>query len=206
MERDDIEELLANAKYKHLSEETLTSYRDKQLDKIRVAMADAHLRLCLICQRRLENEPELDAMSEADRAAIQLSISKLKAENDAPSISTDIQRLRAYIRELLDAWVFAFAKPATLGSEGDDEIWRYQSDDGLLTAWANLKQDDASLEVHFSSTELAWDGTRIRFRLGPFTKEVTLHRDGDSKVVVAEIRISLEERASDMDDISIEVV
>ena len=53
MEPEDIDQLLESGRYKHLAEETLVSYRDNQLDKIRVALADAHLRLCLICKQRL---------------------------------------------------------------------------------------------------------------------------------------------------------
>jgi hypothetical protein len=208
MAPEDTDQLLEGGKYKHLSEETLVSYRDSQLDKIRTAMADAHLRLCLICQGRLafaREKAELQAMSEASRAAIQRSISKLKSENNAPGlISTEIQRLTAYINDLLDAWMVVFAKEATLGTEDGDEIWRYESEDGLLTAWAILKTEDASLVVHFSSPELSWEGARIRFKIGPFNEEVALRKEGSE--VVAEIKIPRRERPRNLADISIEIL
>src|ERR1044072_8719125 len=104
MAPEDTDQLLEGGKYKHLSEETLVSYRDSQLDKIRTAMADAHLRLCLICQGRLafaREKAELQAMSEASRAAIQRSISKLKTEDaslvvhfSSPELSWEGARIR----------------------------------------------------------------------------------------------------------------
>jgi hypothetical protein len=115
-----------------------------------------------------------------------------------------MQRLASYIDDLLNAWMVLFRQPAMKGAGDGDEVWRYQSEDGLLKAWAIL-ESDASLTVHFSSTELAWEGVRIRFRLGPFSKEVTLRREGDSGVT-AKIEIPRPQRAKNMADISIEVV
>jgi hypothetical protein len=211
MELEDIEQLLENAKFSHLSEATLVSYRDNQLDKIRLALADAHLRLCLICERRLtflkEEAEALESyvLTEEDRASIAESIRKLKPERRATDyISTQRERLAAYINELVTAWIAVFSKPAMRGAKDGDEVWRYKSEDGLLTAWAIL-ESDASLTVHFSSPELAWEGARIRFRLGPFIKEVTLQREGDSGLA-AKIKISRRQRAKKMRDISIEVV
>jgi hypothetical protein len=209
MKSEDIDQLLESGRYKHLSEETLVSYRDNQLDTIRVALADAHLRLCLICEQRLaflKEEAEAVAhyvITEEDRAAIQQTVRELKAESNAPGlISTEIQRLTSYINDLLNAWIVPFSAPVMRGAGDGDEIWRYESEDGMLTAWAVLEKN-ANLTVHFSSPELAWEGARILFRLGPFSKEIALqHQDSG---VAAKIEIPRRERAKNMADISIKV-
>jgi hypothetical protein len=208
---DDIDELIDDAKYKHLPKETLVSYRDSQLDPIQVALADAHLRRCLICKERLnflmERAEVENRMGEAERTAIEQSIRRVKAEMDAPSpIFAGIQGLKTNLNSFLDAWMLLFAQEATLGTEDDEDVIRYESEDDALTVWARLNEDDASLEVYFSSPDLALEGSRVRFRLGPFQTEVTLEREEDSKVVAATIRIPRRERPKKMTDIEIEII
>ncbi|HYJ89016.1 MAG TPA: hypothetical protein VEW46_23320 [Pyrinomonadaceae bacterium] len=195
MGSQDIEQLLESAKYKHLSDATLVSYRDSDLDEIAVALADAHLRLCLVCDRRLT------FLREEETA---LTITEQPEINPRDYFHTEIQRLAFYFNDLLTAWIVPFSKTAMRGAGDGDEVWRYESEDGLLRGWAIL-ESDASLTVHFSSPELVWEGARIRFRLGPFSKEVTLQREGESGVA-AKIKIPRRERAKKMADISIEVV
>lgn len=195
MDTQDIEQLLKNAKYAHLSEATLLSYRDSQLDEIGVVLADAHLNLCLVCDRRLDFLRE-------EAAVLTMTAEPERSAGDY--FHTEMQRLASYIDDLLNAWMVLFRQPAMKGAGDGDEVWRYESEDRLLKAWAML-ESDASLTVHFASTELAWEGARIRFRLGPFSKEVTLQREGDSGVS-AKIEIPRPERAKNMADISIEVV
>jgi len=190
-----LEQLFDDARVKHLSETTLVSYRDDQLDRIGLALADAHLRLCLICKRRLsflrEELLEGQVMTELP-------------ERKATDIQTEWQRLSAYINELLVAWSVVFSQPAMRGVKDGDEVFRHESEDGLFTVWVML-ETDASLTFHFSSPELSWDGAQLRFRLGRFEKEVTLQREEDSRVA-ARIEIPRRERARKMNDISLEVV
>lgn len=192
----NMEQLLADAKLRHLSEVTLVSYRDNQLDNIGVALADAHLTLCLICQRRLSFLKEETLESNL--------ITELEPQTRGRDIQAEINRLKAYLRDLRDAWILPFSAEPVRGTADGDEIWRYKSGDGLLTAWAILEKD-ASLTVHFSSSELAWAGMRIRFRLGPYSKEVTLKREGDDRVA-AKIKIPRRSRAKKMSDVSIDLV
>jgi hypothetical protein len=205
---EDIEQLLKDAKFRHLSEATLISYSDHQLDKVRLALADAHLSLCLICKRRLtflkEEAEALESyvMTEEDHASIEQLIKPEPANTLPDYISNELQRLNSYIRDLLNAWIVPFSEKAMRGARDGDEIWRYESEDGMLTAWAVL-ETNASLSVHFSSPELAWEGARILFRLGPFSKEVVLQRKDSG--VAAKIEIPRRERAKNMADISIEV-
>jgi hypothetical protein len=209
MGTEDIKRLLESAKFKHLSEATLISYNDSQLDKMGLALADAHLRLCLICERKLtflkgeQEAHESYVITEADRASIKQPIRKLEPETRVTdSIQTEVQRLNAYIKDLLNAWILPFSEAAMRGAGDGDEVWRYESEDGMLTGWAVLEKN-ANLTVHFSSPELAWEGAQILFRLGPFSKEVTLQRNDSG--VAAKIEIRRRERAKNMADISIEV-
>lgn len=211
MKPEDIDQLLESGRYKHLSEETLVSYRDNQLDTIRVALADAHLRLCLICDEKLaflKGEAEAVAdyvITEEDRAAVQQTAREMKAESKALGlISTEIQRLTAYIKDMLTAWSVVFSQQAMRGVKDGDEVFRYESKDGLFTVRVML-ETDASLTFHFSSPELAWDGAQLRFRLGRFEKEVTLQHEEGSRVA-ARIEIPRRERARKMNDLSLEVV
>jgi hypothetical protein len=171
-------------------------------------LADAHLTLCLICKRRLaflkEDAEALESylMTEEDAASIDQLIGPESMKGVPDYISNELQRLNSYVSDLLKAWVVPFSEPAMRGSGDGDEIWRYESEDGMLTAWAVLEKN-LSLTVHFSSPELAWEGARILFRLGPFSKEVTL-RCNDSGVA-AKIEIPRSERAKNMADISVEV-
>jgi hypothetical protein len=209
MGSEDIEQLLENAKFKHLSEATLISYNDNQLDKTGLALADAHLKLCLICERRLaflkEEAEALDSYvrTEEDRASIEQLIREPKTR-DTSYVQTEIQRLASHIKDLRDAWIMLFSKPAMRGTGDGDEVWRYESADGLLTAWAVL-DNKANLTVHLSSPEPVWEGARIRFRLGPFSKEVTLQRTGDNEIT-ARIDIPRQQRAKKMKDMSVEVL
>lgn len=210
MEPKDIEKLLKNAKYKHLSEEALVSYRDNQLGRVGLAMAEAHLRLCLICERRLtflkEEQEAIESyvITDKDRALLKRARQQVEPKSGATDpIKTRIQEVVTYFNELLTAWIIPFSEPATRGGDGE-VIWEYESEDGVLTAWA-VSEIDFSLTVHFESTDLTWEGIRIQFRLGPFSKEVTLERKGDAKVV-AKIEIPRRRVAREMDDISIKIL
>jgi hypothetical protein len=206
MGSEDIEQLLENDRFKHLSPATLVCYRDNQLDKIRLALADAHLKLCHSCERKLAfltreaEAQESYVLTEADRAANEQFVRELKPEKESR-----LQRFKSYVTDLLDAWIVLYSREPVRGSEDGDEIWRYESEDGLLTAWAILEKKTADLTVHFSSSELSWEGIRMRFRLGQFIKEVTLEREGDDRVA-AKIRIPRRSRARKMKDISIDVL
>jgi hypothetical protein len=211
MGAEDIEQLLKKTKFRHLSDNTLIAYRDAQLDDIGAMLVDAHLRLCLLCERRLTflkeaaNAAESYVINEKDRALIRETVKNLEAETRlTPRVAGGIQKLRSHIERLLADWTAVFSPPAFRGRGDGEQVWKYESEDGLLTAWVVL-EIDASLTVHFAATELAWEGARLRFRLGRFSAEATLQREGDGGLT-AEIKIPRDQRARKMHDISIEVV
>ena len=211
MGSEDIEQLLEKARFKHLSEATLVSYRDNQLDRIGLALADAHLKLCLICDRKLallKGEAEAREsyqVTEEDHVANEQFVRGLKKRKGVRSyIEKEIERAKSYFSDLLGAWILVHSREAVRGAKRGNVKWRYKSKGGLLKAWSVLETDH-SLTVHFSSSELKWEGIRIRFRLGPFRKEVTLEREGDL-TVTAKINIPRRSLAKKMDDISIEIL
>lgn len=210
MGRKDIGQLLESAKFKHLSETTLVSYRDNKLDKIQHAVAESHLRRCLICQRRLtflKNEAEAVAnyvLTAEDRAANEKFVRERRPKKKATDyIKTELKRLASIVEDVEAAWILSFSKMATRGAGDGDEVWRYKTKGGALTVWAILEKD-ASLTVHFSSTKLVWEGARLRFQLGTFSKEFTLKRAGDG--VAAKIKIPRSKRPKKMNKFSIEVL
>jgi hypothetical protein len=208
MGTNDIEKLLKKARLKHLSEATLVSYNDDQLDRIELALANVHLRLCHICERKLnflKGETEAlnnSAITDADPTSNEQSIKK-KGTKLAPRVSAELERLKSYVEDLRDAWTIPFRKQAMRGATDSDEVWRYESEDGLLTGWAVLDQQ-ANLIVRFSSPELSWEGFRLRFTLGPFSKEIALQIEKNK--VTAKVVVPRRERAKKMSDISIEVI
>lgn len=203
MARKDIGELLESAKLKHLSETMLVSYQENKLDKIQRAIAESHLQDCVICPRRLaflKSEAEAVAnyeLTDEDHAANEKFVSGLRPKKKA----------RDYVASLLkdaeEAWILSFSRLATRGAGDGDEVWRYKSKRGALTVRGVLEKN-ASLTVHFSSPRLAWEGTRIRFQLGTFSKEITLILEGDG--VAAKIRIPRAKRPKKMKKFSIEVL
>ncbi len=210
MGSEDIEQVLEKAKFKHLSDATLISYNDNQLDKTGRALADAHLDLCLICGGQLailQGEPAARdgyVITESDRDTIGQTVKKLTLQPGfTDQVLTELERLNSYVKDLATAWMALFSRPRMVGTGDGDEVWRYESEDGWLTAWAVLDRK-ANLAVHFSSPELAWKNFRIRFKLGPFSKEVTLQREGER--VTAKIVIPRRERAKKMTDISVEIL
>jgi hypothetical protein len=64
MKIKDLEKTLHTLKFHHLTEAMLFFYRNQQLNKICRTQAEAHLRLCAICERRLrllqDEDPTID--------------------------------------------------------------------------------------------------------------------------------------------------
>ena len=210
MARKDIEQLLENAKFKHLSDTMLVSYRDSKLDKIQRALAKTHIGLCLICERRfaaLNNEAEAVAkyvLTEEDHDANEKFVRERKPKKRATDyITTELKRLASLLKDVEEAWILSFSKVATRGARDGDEVWRFKTKRRGLKVWAILEKN-ASLTVHFSSTKLAWEGARIRFRLGTFSKEITLKRQEEG--VYAKVKIPRDKRPKQMKKFSIEVL
>lgn len=210
MEPREIEQALKNARFRHLSEATLISYRDNRLDEIGREMADAHLNLCLLCEKELDflkaEQEGLEnyELTGGDRKLIQRVLDRSEAEQQAPAVpepsAVSRERLAAGLNELTAAWVAHFGRGSVGG--GDEERFRFESE--VLTVSGEMGRD-SSLTVQFSSTYLFLEGEKIRFQLGRFTEDLTLIREGDIEVN-ARVEIPQEQRASKMRDFSVRIV
>jgi hypothetical protein len=207
MGSEDSEQLLEDARFKHLSETTLISYKNDQLDEMALALADAHLNLCLVCERRLDFlKAEAAALAsyepgESDRASIEDLIKKY--EKPSEHSFTELDRLNSHVKDLKTAWLIPCGQETVRGPDDDDELWRYESEDGSLLAIA-MSDHRGNVTIRFSSTELAWEGFRILLKLGQFRKEVTLEQQATE--VFAKIVIPFREYPSKLSDVSIEAL
>jgi hypothetical protein len=207
MRTEDIEQLLERARFKHLSESTLVSYNDNQLDEVGQALADAHLRLCLICEQRLtflkEESEALESyqITDEDKASIKKALGQPESRL-TDYIAAELKRLNSYVQEVLEAWRLPYRKLAMRGGPEGDEPWEIQSKDKVFTV-RTVSNKRGDLTVQFSSIELRWEGFQIHFKLGPFHKDVTLHRKGNK--VTAKVVIPKQERSKKMRDVSIDV-
>lgn len=208
--RKDGGQLLENAKFKHLSETMLVSYREKKLDKIQRAIAESHLKDCVICPRHLaflNREAENAAnyvLTDEDQAANEKFVRELKPKKRfTDSIKAGFEELVSLVKDGEDAWNLFFSRTATRGANDGDELWHYPKKHGAFSISVILEKN-ASLTVHISSPKLIWERARLRFKLPTFSKEVTLEREGDR--VAAKIKIPRAKRPRKMNKLSIEVL
>ncbi len=220
MKLEDISEKLRDARFGHLTEDELDSYRERSLDDIGRARADAHLKLCFICERRLlllkQESAALDKgeITAADAALVKRVMQEVPNRGE-PDGSRPVEgagrlllskRLAEYLRQVVASWEASFSpmKPVYRGVQTGKEVWRWQSEDGVLKAWAVLEKN-ADLAIHFSSGEPGLEGARIKVRLGPFSQEITLQRLSELEVH-ARFAVPKEKRRKNLAGISIDLV
>lgn len=220
MKLDDPEKELRAAKYNHLTEEELDSYHDQKLDEISQARVQAHLKLCLICDERLEllreesaalNNREVTAedVELVKRVMQRMGLPQPKPAGPANPVPLQ-DRLAEYFRQAVASWQAHFIPETVRGvtargvDDGGREVWKWRSEDGVLKARATL-ESNADLVIHISSGEPALDRARFKIRLGRFSQEVTLGRVSESEVS-ARVRITRRQRPKNLSDISIEAM
>jgi hypothetical protein len=219
MNRNDLENELKNARFCHLTQAELVSYCDQELDNFSLARADAHLKLCLICDRRLSFLKEERAalanreVTDADVAMVRRVMQEMglrkqphpKPEEDGTSIPSPYQ-LAEYLRQIVEDWQAHFMQLAVVrGKSGtSEEVWSWQSEDGVLKARAILEKN-ADLTIHLSTNDFRFEGVRLNIRLGPVSRETILQRLSDSEVY-ARVEVPRRQRPKNLADISIEVI
>jgi len=217
MKTDDLENELRNLKSIHLTETELAAYCDQELDRTRRARAEAHLKQCFICERQLELLREESAalsnrsITTEDVALVERLMAQTGLAQKPPAtrpVETAKEvllkdRLTDYLQQIVASWQIHF-KPVRGGSDQGEEVWRWQSEDGMLRAFAVMEKN-ADLTIHFSSSEIDLEGERLNIRLGLVSHEITLHRVSESEVA-ATIAIPWQQRQGNMSDISIERV
>ena len=223
MSENDLENDLTNAKYRHLTKVEIGSYRDKKLDGITLALAEAHFKLCPVCERRLAliSEPIVELNDEelrgveitaADIALARRVINKTRFDESSPASKiTDaadalFEKVAGYMRQV-EAGLQAFfgqLRPAHRGGESGKKLWRSQSEDGTMKAWLVFEKN-TDLTFHFSLKAPGLEGRRIKLKLGRFTEEIALQPSTDNELY-ARFAVPREKRPRDLTAISIEML
>ncbi len=214
MKTEDLERALRDAKFHHLVDDVLISYRDQKLDGISRRQAEAHLDLCLICERRLLLlQEELLALDDQDMhpeeaALVERVLNQMRigqsstSEPRGPGPSMK-DRVNVYMQQASASWQACVLHiiPVREAAPGD-EIWRWESEDGGFVAYAIMKSAD-NLAFHFSSTDPALEGAPLRIKAGSLSQETILRRISETDIS-AEIVISRDKHPNSFDDISFE--
>jgi hypothetical protein len=196
MKTDDLKNKLRSLKLIHLTESALTAYCDQELDAASRALAEVHIKQCFICARKVDLLREEDAalqrreISAEDEALVERLMAESKPRRQSPSARPVAnaqgipveQRLTEYLRPMVASWQTFFSQQPTSHLAGQsEEVWQWQSEDGYMRARAML-ETSTDLTIHFSSSEMQLEGTRLHVRLGPVEKQTTLRRVSDSEV------------------------
>lgn len=211
MKPHEVDEALRSAKFTHLPEAALDLYLDHRLDEIGRALADAHLNLCLICEKRLDLMKEEQAaledneVTDANRAFIRSVLDRTNPElqltERSEPTTRPMERLAGWLDEVIAEWIAYFSLEERRAYVGSEEAFRFETEG--LASWG-IWGADAGLVAHFLSPDLSFEGATLRFRLGPFSQDITLKREGDAKVS-ATVTIPSDPRAR-MHDVSVEIV
>lgn len=165
MQPHDIERILMNTKFVHLTEDELGTYCDGRLDEITFARANAHLKLCLICERRL-------AILQEDKEAV------AHEEVTADDIALVDQLLphrpsRDAVRMLVQLHVLAFITFAAMRLArtrwGRPKFWAGAK---LYASWPReagakciLSEDERGFVFTVDTIDASQNGTLLRFTL-----------------------------------------
>jgi hypothetical protein len=213
MKQSDIEDALAHIKFPHLTQSELVSYCDQELNRISLARAEAHLKLCLICDRRLtylqEERAALDNREiTADSVALVRRVMQKMESQQQPS-STEVtlpDRLAEHLQQMVESWQAHFKSLIAVrgGVDTGKEAWKWKSKDGVLKARAMLEKN-ADLIINLYTNDLSLEGVRLKFRIGLMNRKITLRRISGSEIY-AQIRVPEHQCPKNLADISIEIV
>lgn len=219
MKLDDLEKELRNLKFRHLTEEELVSCHEQRLDEVGQARVLAHLKLCLICDRRLtllkEERKALDTseiaagdIALARRVIQQTALQRHLTDSEPTGTTTRLrlsERLGECLSQIVASWQADFKLEALRGTRSSgEEVWHWQSEDGFLEARVTLEKN-ADLTIHFSSNEAGLEGVRLIVCLGPLSLSTTLRRVSESEIY-ANVKVPKRQRPKNLADISIEAV
>lgn len=217
MKQSELEQRLKGAKFYHLTEDELLAYRDQELDDVGLARAEAHLKLCLICEEGLALlREELVALENVEitpddvalvKRVVQEARSRRPVDSSLPEASSVpvSDRLAGYLRQLTDSWQAYFLDliPVRDSVPPGQEIRKWVSDDGFLSA-SIILEDTSDLTIFISSTERGLAGQRVRVRLGSFSAETTLRRASEFEVY-AKVTVPERDRPGNLSSITIEM-
>lgn len=202
MDYKDMEKEIRDAKSHHLTKAEIDSYIDQELDEVSLALVEAHLKRCLICEGRLalfkEEAAALGGLkATADDIALARRVLRQTGLQKQPPAK---DRLAGYLLQSVAGWQAHFAQGATRGP--DD--WRWQSEDGALKVSLTL-EENADLTIHILSNNPDWEGVRLKIRLGAVSREVSLRRVSESEIG-AKAEVKRRQRPKNLAGLSIEIV
>jgi hypothetical protein len=218
MKTEKVKRVLEDAKYHHVSEDLLVSYRDRQLDAISRTQIEAHLDLCWICERHLlrlraesaaldhyEPHPNDDVLVKRATQQAGRDHPQNSATTEAPGRATALDRFIDQLRQAAASWR-AFVtplEPVRGATPGGTEIWRWQSEDKGFVAYAVVELN-ADLTLHFVTRNLESEGKRLKVKVGSRDQEAVFQRVSESESR-AEVNIKRRQRPRRLKDIFIEV-
>lgn len=223
MRTHNLEDDLRNLKFTHPTDVELTAYCDQELDPMRRARVELHVKECFRCEKELALLLEESAalshghISAEDVALVERLVERLMEQTElTPKPSSaglaetakEIplrERMEEYLRQMLASWQICFGQGALRGGPDEgEEVWRWQSEDGNVQARATIEKN-ADLTIHFSTNQMALEGARLNIRLGALSQEIILRQVSESEVE-ATVVVPWRQRPRDMADISIESV
>ena len=219
MSTNNLEDELRNLKFAHLTDAELAAYCDQELDPMRRARVEAHVKECFRCEKELALLLEESAalshrqISAEDVALVgrlmeQMGSAPKPSAAGPAEVAREVpmqERLAEYLREMIVRWQIDFGQGALRGeADQGEEVWRWQSEDGRLHARATIEKN-ADLTFQFSSNDMDLEGARLNFRLGKLGQEVTLRRVSESEVA-AQVAVPWPYRQGNIADISIEII
>ena len=217
MKIEDLEGALKDAKYHHVEYDVLVSYRDQQLDDISRTQIEAHLNLCVICERRLlrlrEEREAIDHYESRpeDRSLVKQALQRVR---QGQPLDSEIGKATArppvpegfveQVRQIAASWqAFAMQLIPVRGATRSTEIWREQSKGGGVLAYMKV-EPNADLTLHFSARGPELEGVRLKIKVGSQSRKVTFKRVSETESQ-AEIVITRRQRPKRLSDISIDV-
>ena len=217
MKPEDIERDLMKAVYRHLTKDEIEHYCGRKLDRITQARAEAHFKLCPLCDRLLtisnaEKQDMDDVEITAGDVALARRVISQMTRDGGPALAvgdgtgTLSTRIAGYLEQLMARWKAHFEKVRTADRDGQGgkEIWRWDSEDGVFKSWAVLEAN-TDLTIHLTLAEAGFEGTRIGIKLGTFYGEASLQRGGDTSSHAALV-VPKRERPKKLESISIEIM
>ena len=216
MKTDKVERILADEKFQHLTSEVLASYLAERLDAISRAQTEAHLKLCLSCEKSLmllqeesaevaEYKPSFEDIALAKHVR-QLAGTEQRlptADRKATAYTVRMGRLSQYVQQAAASWqTFAMrVAPVREVKRGGTEVWRWRSEDERFVVYAVLEKT-SDLTLHFSTTDPQLEGVRPKVKVGSRNRVATLKRVSESESH-AQIVIKRQQRPKRLTDISI---
>ncbi len=199
MNHNNIESILRNVKFVHLTDDELDAYRDNELGGIPLVRGEAHLKLCIICERRLEvfREEQMaiyqEEITSDDIAMVNQLLQQIPMRKDAPpSEQPNVlpvplrERLSKALRLMGESLQDLFKKTSgeellalqcAPPEEKVRKVWECQEPDSSIKGAAFL-DINGDLQFIISSEKMELQGTRLRLRIksteGEIEQEVTL--------------------------------